>query len=401
VLRAPIPPFRHADGTPIARRERTGASLSILLVTESWPPEVNGVARTVSTLVAHLRAHGHHVHVVRPSQGPDDREGRDESLVNGMPLPFYRDVRIGLPAQGRLLGLIDALRPDVVHVATEGPLGWSAVSAARRANVPASADFRTNFHLYSRHYGGPGLGPLVFAYLRRFHNRADGTAVPTQRLARELLGAGVDHIAQIGRGVDTALFAPSHRSAAMRGAWLEGRGGPVVLHVGRLAPEKNLEAVFDAFAAIRARSPEARLVLVGDGPLREAIARTHPEALRLGWRHGVDLARCYASGDLLLFPSLTETFGNVTLEAMASGLPVVAFDQGGAGELIVDGVNGVLVPADDAKSFAGRAAQLAADAARMARIGDAARLTALDHQWDRIVARFEAWIRHAVIEPRQ
>lgn len=363
------------------------------MVTETFPPEVNGVAMTMGRMVAGLRARGHRVQLIRPRQysaevaaaGP----GFEEVLVSGFPLPRYDSLRMGLPAGAVLARLWRAHRPDVVHVATEGPLGWSAVSVARRLGIAVAADFHTNFHSYSRHYGIGWLRRPIEAYLRRFHNRAQLTLVPTNDLRHDLARAGFRHVVVLSRGVDTTLFDPRRRDAALRESWGVAPSGRVVLVVGRLAPEKNLDLAIAAFRAMRAIDPSLRLVLVGDGPQRETLRRRCPGALLAGMRTGEDLARHYASADLFLFPSLTETFGNVTLEAMASGLAVVAFNCAAARAHLRDDINGLLVPVADAARFVQRAADLAAAPGREVALGQQARAAAEALDWERIHDQFE------------
>lgn len=370
--------------------------LRLACVTETWPPEVNGVATTIAATVEGLRARGHVVQVVRPRQdgdattgGPQAGEGH-EWLLPGLPLPFHPGLRMGLPMRGRLRAGWARQRPDVVHVATEGPLGWAAASAARSLGIPVTSDFRTNFHAYSAHYGAGWLHGLLLAGLRHFHNRTLRTMVPTEALRRELAAQGFRDLAVVARGVDTGRFDPAWRDAVLRTGWGAGPDDPVLLSVGRLAPEKNLGLVLRTFEAVRNRIPRARLVVVGDGPMRAEIQARCPEAIMAGQRTGEDLAAHYASADLFLFPSLTETFGNVTTEAMASGLPVVAFDHAAAGRLIRSGENGLLAPWDDAEAFIDGAVVLAGDRSRARAIGRRARGTALGCGWDAVLDRFES-----------
>lgn len=341
--------------------------MRIALVTETWPPEVNGVALTVQALANGLAALGHSVEMVRPRRPDDgerDRHGFDQILARGATLPRYPGLRFGLPARRRLYRHWLHARPDAVYVATEGPLGLSALGATRRLGIPACTGFHTRFDDFARHYGLGFLTPMVFTYLRRFHNRASATLVPTRELAGFLEHNGFHNVRLLRRAVDTTLFHPQRRDAHLRAEWGVGEDAPVVVHVGRIAAEKNLDLLIDAFAAIRARQPHARLVIVGDGPARERLQATHPQIVFAGLRHGEDLARHYASADLFLFPSLTETFGNVTLEAMASGLPVVAFDYGAAREHMADPDCGTRVPFGDADAFVAAAVMLADDAPR-------------------------------------
>lgn len=327
--------------------------LKVALVTETYPPEVNGVAMTLGRLATGLADRGHRLRVVRPRQKGETSglQPDGDLLTPGLPIPRYPDLRFGLPAAGQLRDAWIARRPDVVHVATEGPLGFSALSAARQLDIPVISSFHTNFHNYSRHYGIGWLRHGIAGYLRWFHNRTAGTLVPTAMLAEELGMQGFRDVQVLSRGVDTRLFSPAHRSQLLRMQWGVQPEDPVCIVVSRLAPEKNLGLAFAAFAAIRAERPNARMVCVGDGPQAATLARRHPEVLFCGMRTGTDLAAHYASADLFIFPSLTETFGNVVSEALASGLPVVAFDHAAAGQLITDERNGWRVPPGDEAGF--------------------------------------------------
>lgn len=363
-------------------------SLRVAVVTETYPPEVNGVALTMARMVDGLRARGHRVQLVRPRQDsrdqPSRRDGQAEILTPGLPIPGYRGLRFGLPQKRRLL---DAWRndpPDIVHVATEGPLGAAALAAARQLALPVSSDYHTNFEAYSRHYRIGWLRGAIAAHLRRFHNRAALTLVPTRAMARQLTDDGYRNVEILARGVDTQLFHPRRRSAALRKSWGSTDGDLVIAYVGRLAPEKNLQLVTEAFDAIVARHPAARLVFVGDGPSLGSLRSSHPGHVYAGLRRDADLAAHYASADLFLFPSLTETFGNVVPEALASGLGVVAFDCSAAMDLIDDGINGRTVPPGDRAAFVQAALRLADDHPALARMREAAAVSAARLDWELI-----------------
>ncbi len=373
--------------------------LRIAVVTETYPPEVNGVAMTLSRMVDGLIRRGHRIQLVRPRQHAQERPASghalEEVLAAGVPIPSYAGLKLGLPAKRALTRLWSLQRPDVVHVVTEGPLGSSAIAAARKLRLPVTSDFHTNFHAYSHHYGMGWLKRPIAAYLRRFHNKTDATFVPTGQLARELGDNGYDNLQVVARGVDTALFHPERRSAELRRSWGATDNSLVVLSVGRMAPEKNLNLVLEAFAAIQARQPEARLVFVGDGPVRAGLQARHPQHVFAGMRSGADLASHYASGDLFLFPSLTETFGNVTQEALASGLPVVAYDYAAAAELIVPGRNGLLAPAGDVVAFVA-AAREAAEPNTLRVLRNHARMSVVGNDWEHIHDAFAAALGQAV-----
>ncbi len=368
--------------------------MRIGIVTETYPPEINGVALTVQGLAEGVAARGHQVEVVRPRQRIEGDDDRIVSvLVRGAALPRYPGLRFGLPAGSRLLRHWRAQRPDAVYIATEGPLGNSALNAARRLGIPVASGFHTRFDDYAAHYGLGFLTPLVLAYLRRFHRRSAATLVPTRALRDELLALGVTNAQLLRRAVDTTLFQPARRDPSLRAAWRAHAGTPVVLYVGRIAAEKNLDLAIAAFRILQARVPTARYVWVGDGPLRAELAASHPDFLFTGVQRGEALARHYASADLFLFPSLSETFGNVTLEAMASGVAVVAFDHGAAREHIVDDVNGRRIAAGDRDGFIAAALELALDAPRRARLGHNARTSVAALAPGTVIAEFEALLR--------
>lgn len=372
----------------------TSHSLWLDLVTETWPPEINGVARTLETLATGLRTREHRVGVVRPRPSSGGASAaRGDLLVPGMRLPGYPGVRLGFPAGRALRRRWSDEQPDVVYIATEGPLGHSALQQARRLGIPVVAGFHTNFDVYSGHYHMGLLRQPMEAYLRRFHNRASTTLVPSPEVREALARRGFQRLALLGRGVDTELFHPGRRNRALRAEWGAGPETPVVLHVGRIAPEKNLEGLIAAFRATRERVPGAVLVVVGDGPASARLAAALPDVVLTGPRTGQELAEHYASGDLFLFPSKTETFGNVVTEAMASGLTVVAFDRAAAGQYIRDGRNGrLLAPADEA-GFSAAATRLASDPSARGRMGQAARETAEGLGWDTIIKEFEDRLR--------
>ncbi len=365
--------------------------MRIAYVTETYPPELNGVAATAARTIEHLHLRGWKIDLVRPRQPHETAlDTRDELRTRGLALPMYRDLRLGLASSERLAARWERQRPTVVHVATEGPLGLAAVRAAHRLALPVTSDFRTNFHWYIRHYGMPWAQTPVFAYLRYFHNRTDRCFVPTPALKAQLEATGFERVEVVGRGVDSVRFSPQHRCATLRASWGVRGDEPVVLHVGRLAPEKNVRLVFEAFRMLVNRARGARLVLVGDGPQHDALRAEFPEAIFAGRKSGSELARYYASADLFLFPSLTDTFGNVLLEALSSGLLVVAYDMAAANAHMSNGSNGLLVRPGDSHGFIATASAAGAQLRVLGHLRQAARETAMVLTWDHIVRRFEA-----------
>jgi glycosyltransferase involved in cell wall biosynthesis len=370
--------------------------MRIAYFTETYPPEINGVALTVKRSVDHLRECGHVVDLVRPRRSRERPGACAEGwLVPGCSLPMYPEVRFGWALPSMLAQRFAQARPDLVHVATPGPLCCAAVSAARKLGIAATSDFRTNFHQYARYYRLGWLEPTIGGYLRWFHNRTDCSFVPTQSTRACLQREGFEGLAVVGRGVDLERFSPDRRSAALRSQW-GARDGPVLLHVGRLAAEKNVELALRAARLAAERVPGARMVVVGDGPRRRALEREFPEALFVGLQTGTALAAHYASADLFLFPSLSDTFGNVTLEALASGLPVLAFDVAAASDFVTDELDGRLIEPGDDAAFIDAACRLAASTQELAAMRPHARKAALGATWPTVLAKFEQRLKETV-----
>jgi len=366
--------------------------LRVAVVTETYPPEINGVALSLSRLLEGARSHCD-LELVRVDRSDLDACGPDELRLAGFPLPGYARLRAGFPAWVRLWRRWSGQRPDVVHLATEGPLGFSALHVARRLRIPVSSDFRTHFEQYVEHYRVGWLEPLASAYLRAFHNRCHLTCVPTQSLRASLEAQGFQRLSVVPRGVDLSRFAPSRRQDSLRASWSnDPRHTPILVCVSRMAAEKNLEVLLDAYRLQRGQGKKVELVMVGDGPVREALERKYPEARFVGMKTGQELAEHYASADLFCFPSKSETFGNVTLEAMAGGLPVVAYRHGAAAALLQDQLHGWVLKDFSAEAFA---AALGDALHRWERegplawqdMGFAARACAQSQSWDAVVGQ--------------
>lgn len=355
---------------------------------------------TLQQLTQGLLGRGHYVSLVRPRQGYYDRPGCSnrpaQLLVRGIPVPGYRGLHIGVPA-GRKLGQYwQHTRPDVIYIATEGPLGASACRQAQKLSIPTVSGFHTNFHNYSGHYHLRPMQRLILAYLRRLHNHTARTLVPSVDVQAELTTAGFENVALLERGVDCKLFDPLRRDSGLRANWGATPENPVALYVGRLAPEKNLDLFMRSCRAMRQQVPELRCVLVGDGPLYPRLRRENPDFVFCGMQKGKSLAAHYASADIFLFPSQSETFGNVTLEAMASGLAVLAYDYAAARRHVQDGVNGCLATLGDSDGFVRQAVELARQPARVEALRKLARDAALQISWEQVVSRFEGHLLEVI-----
>ena len=372
----------------------TRPSLRIAVVTETWPPEVNGVAMTLAKLVQSLSHRNHDVQLIRPRQTKTDSPMNDKSLeevlMRGMPIPRYPELKLGLPSKKTLVKTWTLRRPDVVHIATEGPLGWSALQAAKVLKLPVTSDFRTNFQSYSKHYGVGWLRKPIVAYLRKFHNATACTMVPTRELMRTLSENGFANLKVVSRGVDTKLFNISKRDTSLRSSWGATDNTKVLISVGRMAPEKNLDQVLKTYEALKSTGQAFKLVMVGDGPLKEQFQKRYPEIIFPGMLSQTNLATYYASSDLFIFPSQTETFGNVTLEALASGIPVLAFDCAAARDWVQTGVNGWLVAENNPEGFAAQAVTIFNSKDLLDQITKSTRQQVVHLDWDQIAEQVES-----------
>ena len=352
--------------------------MRIALVTDTYTPQVNGVTTVVVRIANVLREFGHQVVVVAPRYPKHTATDPSELRIHSAPFPPYPAIRLSLPQFSAVERFLDAFRPQVVHVATEGSLGLTGRRYAVRHNVPLITSYHTNFPQYARHYGAGIIAPLVWKWLRWFHRPAVLTQTPGEAVARELEQRGIGKPVVWGRGVDTQYFYPERRSAGWR-RWLAGGDDTaIVLHVGRLAPEKNIEVLVKAWTAAREHvGQRATFVIAGEGPERRRLLTHVPWVRQLGFLDRGKLADVFASADICVLPSRTETCGLVALEAMASGLAVVAADAGGFRESIQHGLTGRLVAPDDATGFAAEILSLVISPPRRAELGKAAREAAV------------------------
>jgi glycosyltransferase involved in cell wall biosynthesis len=381
------------NATEINSDLKLNGSVKLAIVTETYPPEVNGVASTIARFIKGLAEMGHDITLIRPRQGFKDKPKNEshfkEILTLGMPIPGYSSLRMGLPQKNMLLKQWASDRPNLIHIVTEGPLGWSALEAAKKLNIPICSDFRTNFDAYSTHYGMSFLKNPIQRYLRYFHNNCNFTMVPTQDLKNQLLSNGFERLRIVARGIDTELFNPLKRSQELRDQWGIKDNQKVVLYVGRLASEKNLQVTVDTFKAMLQKDSNLKMVWVGDGPEKGSLKLSCPNSIFAGVQTGEALAAHYASGDIFLFSSLSETFGNVTLEAMASGLAVLAYDYAAARQFIDHGANGFLANLNEANSFVAAGFALLKEDVNLENLRACARQTTLEISWDQVTKKLE------------
>lgn len=352
-------------------------------MTDTYIPQVNGVTTVVHRIARALEAAGHAVALVAPRypRGSDDGGGggRDDELrVVSLPFPPYPSIRLSFPLDRHIARYLDRFAPDLVHAATEGPIGVAGRRYALRRDLPFVTSYHTDFPQYARHYGLSMLTPLVWRWLVHFHRPARLIQTPGLAVRDELVRRGLPNTVVWGRGVDTAHFHPGKRDSGWR-RWLGGGDDTViVLHVGRLAAEKNLRVLGQAYTrAHRFLGPRAAFVIAGDGPEADYLTGHVPFVRQLGFIDRDSLAGLYASADLCVLPSRTETCGLVALEAMASGIPVIAADAGGLRESVRHDVNGLLIRSDDARGFSQAIVTLVTDATRRRKLGERARQAAV------------------------
>jgi phosphatidylinositol alpha 1,6-mannosyltransferase len=368
-------------------------SVRVAYVTESFPPDVNGVAHTAVRVAEHLVSRGHEPLVIAPEPAagldrPDRTFGFPVVRVRSLGLPVYPGFRVGLPGQA-VREAIAGHRADLVHLAGPFVLGASGGAAAQSLNLPIVAVYATDLPAYARSYHTGPLGEAIcWRRLRKIHNAADRTLAPCTATATELDANGIERVWIWARGVDSVRFDPAKRSPQLR-AEMAPDGDLLVGYVGRLATEKRV----DLLAQV-AQLPGVRLVLVGGGPAEAAIRRAVPGALYLGQRGGENLAEIYASLDVFVHSGPHDTFGQTLQEAAASGLPVVAPAAGGPLDLVRDGVTGFLVQPGSAAALAEAVAKLAANPGLRSAQSTAARQMVLGRSWpvmcDELLGHYEA-----------
>ncbi len=358
--------------------------LRVLVVSESFLPQVNGVTNSVRRVLEHLAAEGHEAELVAPT-GPETYAGFTVTHTRGTSLPCYRDFRIGLETRRRLRAAITRFRPDVVHIASPATLGHQAARAARELGVPTVAVYQTDLVGFARQYGVPGGAAAMTALTRRIHTGVDRTLVPSTASLEQLRAMGIANLGRWPRGVDLAQFDPRHRSDRLRDR-LALPGDLLVGYVGRLAAEKELELLVPLDA-----TPGVRLVLVGGGPEEGRLRALLPNAVFLGVLHGQDLSVAYASLDVFVHTGRHETYCQAAQEALASGVPAVAPRAGGPIDVIDDGVAGFLYAPGDAAELTSYTKRLVDDPMLRLRMSRQARRSVEGRSWHSVN---ELLVRH-------
>lgn len=359
--------------------------MRVAYFTESLYPYVDGVSRTLARLFDTLEAEEIDFQVFSPFL-PDDsvRWHRRVREVRHLPLIVNPGYRISLPGGRAVRRELERFRPELVHLVSPTPMAIWAARWARRAGVPCVASFHTHFVSYFRYYGVRPLEPIGWSLMRRFYARCERVYAPSWSIIRELREHGIENVELWSRGIDLTAFSPRFRDPELRALAGADPETPLLLLVSRLVREKDLADLVAIDVELRHRGVKYRLALVGDGPMRAELEAKLPDAYFVGHQSGDALARWYASADLFVFPSTTETLGNVVLEALASGLPAVVVDRGGPQDLVEEGVTGFIAPANQISAITDRVALLLTDPARRAEMGRAGIASATGRDWSTI-----------------
>lgn len=363
---------------------RDAERLRVLVVSESFLPQVNGVTNSVRRVLEHLAAEGHEAELVAPT-GPASYAGFPVTLARGTSLPFYAEFRIGLETRRRLRAVMERFRPDVVHIASPATLGYQAAKAARSLGIPTVAIYQTDLVGFADRYGIPGGALAMETLTRRIHVAVDRTLAPSSASIEQLERLDIPAVSRWPRGVDQVLFSPAKRDEELH-AELAPNGEVLVGYVGRLAPEKELELLAEV-----GRLPGVRLVLVGGGPEEQRLKELLPGAAFLGVLHGEELAAAYATLDVFAHTGRHETYCQSAQEALASGVPVVAPRAGGPIDVVDDTVVGFLYEPGDAVELVGFVERLVNQPMLRRRMAQAARASVRDRTWQAVN---ELLVRH-------
>ncbi len=369
--------------TDNARSDKeTGTGMRVAIVTETFLPATNGIVRALLAYLDYLKEHGHEAIVFAPGDGPTEYTGFEVVRVQGTPFPAYPEVIVA-PYSIHMRPKLEEFKPDMMHLAGPFALGKQGLDVARERGIPVAAHYQTDMARYATHFGMGAFADVVWRQLLDIHNAADVSFAPTTSVIDDLHARGMLNVSYSGRGIDTVLFNPGKRDETLRARFGGSDDRPILLYVGRVSVEKGLDTLKAAATAL----PHLPLAIVGDGPARAGLEKEiggRRNVFFTGVLHGEELAAHYASADLFVFPSTTETFGQVVREAMASGLASVGVRAGGVQDLIRDGETGTLCPPDDEAAFVAAVAALASDGGTRRRYGAEARRETESYSWNAV-----------------
>jgi phosphatidylinositol alpha 1,6-mannosyltransferase len=352
-------------------------------------PGHDGVTRVLYRLIDAVRDRGIEAEFFSPIVPPESLQDVLMHKVPSVAFPLYPDYRLTIPGSKYFEKRLKEFAPDLIHINSPCPLGYAAVKYANKNGIPVVATYHTHFPSYARYYKVTALEAFSWSYLRSLYNDCDAVYVPSEPVRSELRAHGLDTTEFLPHGVDTSAFGPRYRDEEWRRA-MGWEGKTLLLFAGRLVWEKDLKTLAEAYRIVSEKHPDARFVIAGDGPVRRDLEELMPAASFLGMLSGTDLSRAYASSDLFVFPSTTETFGNVTLEAMASGVMPICAAQGGAAGFVRSGATGLLAEPRDAADLAAKIEAMLKHPEERDRMARAALVFARTQSWERIFDRLFA-----------
>lgn len=359
-------------------------NIKIALFAGTMQPGFDGVTRVLYKLIENIKKTDEIESIVfSPIIPSQEKQPVKMYEVPSFPFPLYKDYKLAILAKRYFEDILIGFNPDIIHINSPCSLGFAAVRYGRKHNIPVVATYHTHFPSYAKYYKIKALEQFAWNYLRSLYNKCEAVYVPSLPIIKELKEQGIEKTVFLPHGVDTNVFNPSYRSQK----WKEEIGCPgkkVILFAGRLVWEKDLKVLADAYKIIMNQRNDASFVLVGDGPIRKELEELMPKAIFLGYQSGESLSRTFASSDIFAFPSTTETFGNVTIEAMASGVPPICVEKGGAYGVIKNGKTGLIAKPDDAEDFAAKIISLLDDNSKRNEISREALCHAQSQSWGNI-----------------
>jgi glycosyltransferase involved in cell wall biosynthesis len=355
--------------------------MKVAYFTESLPPNTDGVVRTLCHLVDTLESEKVDFRFFSPVKSEDlpwkDRIRKVASV------PFFAEYQLGIPYFHGIISELNRFEPDLIHVVSESLLGYYGLQYAKRKKIPVVSSYHTHFVSYFSYYGFNKIETFGWQYLQWFHNQCDRTYAPSPSAVQELSGRGFQDVELWQRGVEVKRFSPDYYDKDLR-RHVGAENKPLLLFVGRLVKEKDLDDLIAADALLKTKGYNYKLAIVGDGPMREELEYRLPDAHIPGYQHGRDLSRWYATADMFVFPSTTETFGNVILESFASGTPAVGVRKGGVADIINHGKDGLIADAKSPGDFGSQIARLLDSPEILKRFSIEAQNTARQYSWNAI-----------------
>jgi glycosyltransferase involved in cell wall biosynthesis len=363
--------------------------MKIALFTDTYLPQINGVTNTIDRLEKYFTKKNIDYKILAPEYEEMWRNEKVESFYSFKFL-LYPECRLSIFTNGRVNSILSNFKPDLVHLATEFNMGWAGVNYALRNDLPCISTYTTNYSEYLKYYKFDLLSNVAWDYFKWFHNQNDLTLCPSTETKGLLLQKGINNVDVWGRGIDSSHFSPSKRNSSIRTKYKIKDEEILLLYVGRISVEKDLDILFDAYREIQNAHNNIKLIVAGEGPLMGKFKTENPGVIFTGYMKGEALAELYASSDIMTFPSSTETLGNVVLEAMASGIPVVGVNSGGVKENIIDGWNGIMCKPRNTASYYEGIKRFIENREYRLLLGENARHFALSKDWDQV---FEKLVR--------